>query len=330
MSATLPVSILGTHSVLPGRRVTTAEVLAALGKPGDPARWEKRTGIRARHWAEPGAPLTPAAAEALRGALADAGLDADALRRIILVYSGVGDVMFPATASAIAAELGLAGSCDAFDLKNACMGFLTALDVAARSVATGLGPVGVVVAEYASRAIRPADHRPFLIFGDAVAAAVIGPARAPGEGILASFLANDGSHPRDVFCEESSRTGKQEFIQMVGSAADIAEIAMSALRRGLAGLLARARARLDEIEWVVVHQPNGVMYDAILEDLEIDPARTVRVVDEIGSVAAAAIPFSLDRLRRTRPLRAGDRILMLGVGGGISYGATLYRIGGAA
>lgn len=326
----LPIGILGTHSVLPGRRVTTAEVLTALGKPGDPARWEKRTGIRARHWVEPGEPLTPAATEALRGALVDAGLRADELRRIILVYSGVGDVMFPATASAIAAELGLTGSCDAFDLKNACMGFLTALDVAARSVATGLGPVGVVVAEFTSRAIRPEEHRPFLIFGDAVSAAVIGPARSLDEGILATFLANDGSHPRDVFCEESSRTGRKEFIQMHGTAADIAEIAMSALRRGLDGLLERAGVRLAEIEWVVVHQPNGAMFDAILDDLGIDPARTVRVVDEIGSVAAVAIPFSLDRLRRTRPVRAGDRILMLGVGGGISYGATLYRVGGAA
>lgn len=324
----LPVAILGTHSVLPGRRVTTAEVLAELGRPGDAARWEERTGIRARHWVEPGAPLAPTAAEALRGALDEAGLRAADLRRIILVYSGQGDLAFPATANAVAAQLGLSGSCDAFDLKNACMGFLSALDVAARSVATGLGPVGIVVAEITSRGIRPSEHRPYLIFGDAVAAAVVGPARSRDEGIVATFLANDGSRPRDVFGEEPGRTDRREYIQMAGSSAEIAEIATRALGRGVAGLLERAKVDLHEIEWVLVHQPNGVMLDMIIDAFGIDPARTIRVVDEIGSVAAAAIPFSLDRLRRTRPLRGGDRILMMGVGGGVSYGATLYRIGG--
>jgi 3-oxoacyl-(acyl-carrier-protein) synthase III len=321
-----PVGILGTGTVLPGRRRTTAEVLDDLGKGEQAARYEALTGIHTRYWCRPDQRVASLAAEALALALVDADLDATALRRIILVYSGVNDLMFPATANRVAAHLGLRGSCDAFDLCNACMGFLTAFDLAARSVATGLGPVGVVSAELTSRAIRPSDWRPYLVFGDAVAAAIVGRSR-DGSDVLASFLGNDGSHPLDVFAEHSSLTGTKEYIQFSRSSGEIFEIAMRGLGAGLDGVLQRARLRLDKIEWVLPHQPNGAMVDKMLAQLRIDPARVVRVVDEIGSVASASIPVSLDRLRRTRPVKPGDRILMAGVGGGISYGGILYRVG---
>jgi 3-oxoacyl-(acyl-carrier-protein) synthase III len=322
----LPVSILGTQSVLPGRQVTTREVFDLLGRPGSAARWETRVCIRTRHWVEPGTLITPYAAAALRGALDEAGLEASELRRIILVYSGVGDLMFPATANGVAAALGLRGSCDAFDVKNACMGFLTGLDLAARSVATGLGPVGIAVADFNSRGIRPSDYRPFLVFGDAAASAVVGAGR-PGEGIVASFLANDGSRSPDVFALEPTVTGQREYIQFGPSADEIATIAIGAMRRGLEGLLDRAEVELRDIEWVIPHQPNPSMVDAMIDGLGLDGSRVLRVAEDIGSVASSSIPVALDRLRKTRRVKPGDRILMLGVGGGISYGGTLYRVG---
>jgi len=102
-----------------------------------------------------------------------------------------------ATANRVAAELGLSGSCDAFDMNNACMGFLSAFDVAARSVATGLGPVGTVVVELgvAEGMVVPEDPRPYLVFGEAMAGGGAGPRPRP-EGLLASHLSNDGTQPR--------------------------------------------------------------------------------------------------------------------------------------
>ncbi len=326
----LPAAILGTASLLPGRRVTTAEVAERLGRPGDAARMEAKTGIRARHWTEPGALLAPAAAEVLRQALGDSGLAPTSLRRIILARAGTGDRMFPATANAVAASLGLRGECDAFDLQNACMSFLSALDLAARSVMTGVGPVGVVAVDLCSRGIRPCEHRPYMVFGDAAAAAVVGAPRSSEEGIVASFLANDGSRPPDVYADEAAVTGERGFVRFEQSADDIVAVALGALRRGVDGVLARAGVKLRDVAWVLPHQPNGVMFDGIVRAFELDPARVVRVVDETGSVAAASLPYSLDVLRRTRPVRAGDLVLMMGVGGGVSYGATLYRVGGAA
>jgi 3-oxoacyl-[acyl-carrier-protein] synthase III len=327
VSIDLPVRILGTGSVLPGPPRTTAEIAAHLSVQRDAAEWEQRTGIKTRHWVAPGVKQAPLAAEALRQALEAARLPATALRRIVLTHSGAADLMFPATANQVAAALGLAGSCDAFDINNACVGFLSAFDIAARSVVTGLSPVGIVAAEVPSLVIRPEEHRPYLVMGDAMAAAVVGAAR-PGEGIIASAYGNDGTLPPDVLVESPFATGKREYMQFRQSSRDILEIAFNAMRAGIEAVLERARVRLSEVEWVLLHQPNGVMVRLMVKRFGIDPARMVIVVHDIGSVGSASIPVSLDRLMRTRPVQPGDRILMAGVGGGVAHGAVLYRVGG--
>ncbi|MGZ3461658.1 MAG: 3-oxoacyl-[acyl-carrier-protein] synthase III C-terminal domain-containing protein, partial [Archangium sp.] len=104
--------------------------------------------------------------------------------------------------------------------------------------------------------------------------------------------------------------------------------AIAALVSATQAVLARAGLSLAEVEWVLPHQPNGAMLQLLTRTLEVEPARVVPVVHEAGSVGAASIPLSLDRLLRTRPVRAGDRILMVGVGAGVSHGAVLYRVGG--
>jgi 3-oxoacyl-[acyl-carrier-protein] synthase III len=85
--------------------------------------------------------------------------------------------------------------------------------------------------------------------------------------------------------------------------------------------------KLEDVPWVLPHQPNGAILDLMVKALGIDPERVVPVARYAGSVGAASIPMSLDRLLRTRTVLPGDRILMVGVGAGISYGAVLYRIG---
>src|SRR5262249_39492578 len=151
MRAAIPVRIAGTASFQPGPAYTTAELAERVTPPRDPADAIARTGITSRHFAPAGRRAVDLAADALRAALASAALRPEALRRLVFVSSVGGDQIAPANANLIAGALGLSGSCDSFDLNNACMGFLTALDLGARSVATGLGPVGIVVVELLSR-----------------------------------------------------------------------------------------------------------------------------------------------------------------------------------
>jgi 3-oxoacyl-(acyl-carrier-protein) synthase III len=321
----IPVRILGTSSVLPGPAVTTAELCARVGR--DAEEVERKTGIRTRHFAPPGTKAADVAATALRGALESAGVEARALRRILCVTSMGGDVTTPATASRVAAALGLAGSCDAMDVSNACMGFLSAFDLAARSVATGLGPVGIVSVELLSRTTTPEDPRPYLVLGDAAAAAVLGPGR-PGEGVLGVSLGNDGTFPPDVVLESPHATGKLERMRFLTPSKEMTRVALDALMRAARSVLDEAGVALPDVEWVLTHQPNGSMLEAILRALDVGPERSVRVVDTVGSVGSASLGTGLDRLLRTRPVKAGDRILLVGVGAGVAYGAVLYRVGG--
>lgn len=321
----IPVRILGTASYFPGKLMTTAEVSRMAIPPKDPAVVEAKTGIHTRWLAGPELRIADMAAHALRGAAEAAGIDVRDLKRVILANSNGGDVIGPATANDTVHALGLDNRCDCFDVINACMGWLTALDLGARSVATGLYPVGVVSAEANSRGIRPDDPRPWLVFGDAAAAAILVPGR-PGEGILGIKLGNDGSLSRTVYVEHPAVCRTLESITMAIPNAEIGRIALEALQGSAAAVLAECGETMANVDWVLPHQPNGVLLDMTIEALGVPREKVVPVVAEIGSVVSASIPVSLDRLFRTRQVLRGDRILMIGVGSGISYGAALYRV----
>jgi 3-oxoacyl-(acyl-carrier-protein) synthase III len=321
----LPVRIAGTSSIPVGPAISTAEIVTRVDPPRDAATVEARTGIASRRFAPSDATAAGLGAAALSSALERAELRAEALERIILVTSGGVDLIFPATANLIAARLGLSMTCDCFDLANACMGFLTALDIAARGIATGGGPVGIAVVELPSRRITPKDARPYLVFGDAAAAAVVAPARGRG-GILGSWLRNDGIAFGNVRLESEVLTGRLETIRFTAPQETMGREAIDAVQAATQEALKQADLSLADVDWVLPHQPNGALLDLIVKALGFDPGRVVPVVRELGSAGAASIPVSLDVLMRERPVRAGDRVLLVGVGAGISCGAVLYQV----
>ena len=324
----LPARVAGTAHIAPGTPVSTAELVTRLSPAPDPERVTARTGIVSRHFDTPSPTRgTELGVRALREALAAASLPAEALRRLVYVSSMGGDLLVPANANRVAAGLGLARTCDCFDLSNACMGFLSAFDIAARSIATGVGPVGIVVVELGHRVISPEDPRPFLVFGDAVVATVLDQAR-DDEGVLASWLRNDGPAGGDVYMAHPLVTGQRETVRFTATSQRMGADAIGYLREAADAVLGEAGLSLGEIEWVLPHQPNGTLLDRIIESLNLRTDRVVRMVHDVGSVSAASIPVSLHRLLSSGRVRPGDRILMLGVGTGISYGAVLLRAGG--
>jgi 3-oxoacyl-(acyl-carrier-protein) synthase III len=321
----IPVRIAGTGTVPAGRTVSTAELVARLGQ-GDVAAIEAKTGIVSRWFAEEGDTAAAFGARALRAALDAAGLAPPAIERLIFVSSLGGDALIPATSNKIAAALDLRGTCECFDMNNACMGFLSAFDVGARSVATGRGPVAIVVGELGSRFITPADPRPYLVVGDGVAAAVL-VRGGEGEGMLASWLRNDGTIAGDVELRHPGITGQRETTRFTTSHKHITELAIEGFRTAIENVLAPAGVALGDVEWLVLHQPNGSLLRTVAEALNLDPERMINVVRDVGSVGAASMPIGLDRLLRSGRVRPGDRILMAGVGAGASYGAVLVRVG---
>ncbi len=322
----IPVELLGTGSLLPPRILDNAEIAATLDPPLDPAGIEPRTGIAHRHWVEPGTRSVTLGTEVLRRALASAGLEASDLRRIMFASAAGGDQISPANANYIADALGLARTCDCFDVNNACTAFLTAMDIGARSVATGLGPVGIVIVEINSDIIDLADPRTSLIFGDAAAAVILGPGD-PDAGVLGSYLANDPSRGKTIFMDHPRWSGKLCKVEFGTSNRTITAGALDLLMDATNRTLAQAEVAIEDVEWVLPHQPNGKLYEAIVDALGVDRDKTYKVVHRIGSTGAAAVPFSLDQLLKHRDVKPGDRVLMLSIGGGVGYGATVLRLG---
>lgn len=322
----IPARILATSSVLPGRPVTTEELCRVAYPDRDPARMRARLGIDTRYWADDDTTHATLAAAALRLALARAGLAPEQLVRLIHVCCTGGDFLLPATANAVAAELGLHGSCDCLDVNNACTGSLASIDMLTRCVATGLHPVAVVVSELFSKHLHPSEPRSYVVFGDAAAAVVLGPGGG-GEGVLASYLRNDGALRGSVGLGHGGLTHRQEYVRFGASNDQIATEANDALCGAIAEVLRRTELTIDQMDWVLPHQPNGVMLEMMVGRLGVPRERLVPVVGEIGSVGAASVPVSLDRLVQSGRLRPGQRILLASVGAGIGYGAMIYQVG---
>jgi 3-oxoacyl-(acyl-carrier-protein) synthase III len=328
------VRILGTGSALPSRTLTTAQ-LAARAMPNRAAGdVEKRTGISARRWVSvnDGESATSLAAVAVAQALEVASLAPRDLRRVLFVSSSGGDQLCPANVNELLRELGIAGTCDGFDINNACMGFLSAFDVAVRTVVTGTSPVAVVVSETLSRFIAAESPRSYVVLGDAAAAIVIGSVDAHEnddvtEGVLACDFGNDGTANGTVRLEHPGLTNQSETFEFAESSAALTETAVATLKATAHATLQQAGLAFDDIDWFCPHQPNGRILDVISSAFGVPASKVIPVVNELGSVGAAAIPVSLDRLMRSGRAKEGDRIMMVGVGGGLSWGSVIVCLG---
>ena len=284
----------------------------------------RKSGIETRRWIEPGTLAAALGGRALEQALAQADLPPGALRRIIFVSSTGGDHLLPATAHDVADRLGLSETCDAFDVSNSCVGFLTALDIGCRSVATGEGPVGIVAVETFSRQLSPQGPRAFVVLGDAAAAAVLRP--SPRGGLLASYLRTSDRLRGKMTMALPGTPGARPYHDFDARSRELLDSALASIGAAVNEVLARAALPLSAVDWFVLHQPNGSMYARLVEALGIDFSRTVNVVRDLGSLGCASVPTGLDRLFRTRPVESGQRILLASVGAGTAYGAALYEV----
>jgi 3-oxoacyl-[acyl-carrier-protein] synthase-3 len=326
-----PVVIRGTGSAVAGVRQETEALIRQALPEGDVAVLRERIGIATRYWVAPEERAAALGATALGRALEMAGCDARDLERIVFVSSTGGDWLIPATANDVAALAGCDDTCDAFDVNNSCAGFITAFDLAARSVATGLGLVAVVVAETFSRYLTPEEPRPYLVLGDAAGAVILGRDRGRERaqkkaGVLGTWLRNSSRLREQMMTPHPGRSGRPEPIRFGTSSAALLASALEAVQKSTDALLSQAELTWADVDWFLPHQPNGEMLAQLVARLPVKAEQTVPIVGEVGSVGAASIPFSLDRLLRTRQVRPGELILMAGFGSGTAYGAALYQV----
>ena len=316
--------IAGTGSELPPRRLSNqdlADQLARQGVETSDAWIVERTGIRFRHFADPGVSSSDLGVQAARHALEAAGCQPADIDLIICATS-TPDMVFPSTACLIQQKLGIAG-CAAFDVQAVCSGFVYALGVADAMIRTGAARRALVIgAEVFSRLLDFKDRTTCVLFGDGAGAVVLEASDQPG--VLASSLHADGRHA-DILCTPGTVAGGQvlgdPFLKMQGQA--VFKLAIGVLEEVTREVLGRAGCEASSIDWLVPHQANIRIMQSAARKLGLTMEQLVVTVDQHGNTSAASIPLALDHAVRQGQIRRGQRLLLEGVGGGFTWGAVL-------
>jgi 3-oxoacyl-[acyl-carrier-protein] synthase-3 len=317
--------VLGCGSYLPRQILSNAELAERIDTSDE---WiVQRTGIKQRHIAAEGEFTSHLATHAARAALADAGIDAQAIDLIVLATS-TPDNTFPATAVAVQNELGIHHGA-AFDLQAVCTGFVFALATADNFLRAGAFRRALVIgAETFSRILDWNDRGTCVLFGDGAGAVVLEAQPQPGEptdrGILTTHLRSDGRHKSKLYVDggpSSTQTvgqlrmeGREVFKHAVGMITDVIVDAFKA-----------TGASAEEIDWFVPHQANKRIIDASAHKLHIAPQKVVLTVDLHGNTSAASIPLALSVAVRDGRIKKGDLVLLEAMGGGFTWGSALVR-----
>lgn len=322
--------ILGTGSYTPAR-VLTNDDLAHMVDTSD--EWIRtRTGIRERRIAAADEASSDMGVEAAQRALDDAGLRAADID-LLIVATITPDTPMPACACFVQHKLGVPAHAACFDLNAACSGFLYALDTACALLGSGRYRKALVIGvEKLSNVVDWRDRTTCVLFGDGAGAAVLGLSEAADRGLLGTRLGCDGASA-DLLCIPNggsrapatceSIEARNHCIQMKGR--EVFKLAVRGMDEAAREILEQHGLRADQISLVIPHQANLRIIEAISEYLELPLDRFFINVDRYGNTSAASIPIALDEARRAGRLRAGDLVLLVAFGAGLTYGSALIR-----
>ena len=316
--------LAGVGAYLPARAVSNDELARTVETTDEWIR--ERTGIRQRYIAAPHETAAFMGTAAARAALADAGAVAGEVDAIILATS-TPDQAFPATALRVQAALGVTKGFG-FDIAAACAGFIYALSVADSMLRTGQARGALVIgSEVYSRILNWQDRGTCVLFGDGAGAVFLRAGEGGqfdrgilsthlhAQGTLGDILYVDGAVGRHDRPGHLVMNGREVFRHAVVRLAEAVEEALAAN-----GLTQR------DIDWLVPHQANLRIIDAMGRKLGLPPERVVITVDRHANTSAASVPLALADARKDGRIRTGDLVLMEALGGGLTWGSALVRM----
>jgi 3-oxoacyl-[acyl-carrier-protein] synthase-3 len=314
--------IIGTGGYLPPRVVKNDEFSRRLDTSD--AWIRERTGIAERRFAAETQASSDLALEASREALAASGTAASEID-LIIVATSTPDYVFPSTACLLQAKLGVRG-CAAFDVQAVCSGFVYGLATADGFIRAGMSRRALVIgAEVFSRILDWSDRATCVLFGDGAGAVVLAADSRPG--VHASRLHADGRYA-DLLSVPGNVCGGRilgsPFLQMHGK--EVFKFAVKVLDEVGRETVAAAGMTLAEVDWLIPHQANVRILDATARRLGIAPEKLVVTVDRHGNTSAASVPLALDEWVRAGRIRSGHRVLLQGVGGGFTWGASMVTM----
>ncbi|MGK7861496.1 beta-ketoacyl-ACP synthase III [Falsiroseomonas sp. E2-1-a4] len=315
--------IAGTGGYLPARSVSNDELAAEKNLDTTNDWIVERTGIRRRHFAAIGETASSMGMEACRAALAQAGASAADVDAVI-VATATPDSAFPSTATRIQGGLGVTRGF-AFDLSAACTGFIYALSVADAMIRTGHARgVLVVGTEIYSRILDWSDRGTCVLFGDGAGAVFLRAEEGTARGLLSTHLHSDGRFG-DILQVDggAGSTGCAGVVRMAGR--EVFKHAVTKLASAVDEALAANGLGHDDIAWLVPHQANIRIIEAMGRKLHMGLDRVVVTVDRHANTSAASIPLALAEATRDGRIKPGELVLMEAIGGGLTWGAALAR-----
>jgi 3-oxoacyl-[acyl-carrier-protein] synthase-3 len=286
-----------------------------------------RSGIERRHIAAPDETTTDLAEHAARAAMEAAGVgpaDID----FVVVGTTTPDLVFPNVGCLLQDRLGIHGSA-AFSLEAACSGFIYALSVADKFIASGQSRCALVVgAETLSRIVDWTDRSTCVLFGDGAGAVVLKPDSEAG--IISTHLRADGRY-KDLLTARSGVSVQPEGaalrdgynVRMSGN--EIFKVAVKSLESIVDETLAHNDLDRSEIDWLIPHQANIRIIQATAKRLGMSMEKVILTVQEYGNTSAASVPMALDVAVRTGKVRRGQLLLLEAFGGGLTWGSALVR-----
>jgi len=321
-------SITGVGSYVPERILTNADLEKMVETTDE---WiTSRTGIKERRIAAANEFTSDLATKAARRAMEMAGVTAEQID-LIIVASITPDMPFPNTACLVQQKIG-ARRIPSFDIEAACSGFIYALEVGQQFIASRtFETVLVIGAEKLSSITNWKDRNTCVLFGDGAGAAIL--QHRPGaNGLLTSVLGADGSKAGLLSmpgggsaCPASPTTVADglHFLRMDGK--ETFKNAVQAMCGAATEALQRCELTIDQIKYVIPHQANRRIIDAVGERLNAKPEQVFINLHKYGNTSAASVAIALDEAVREGKLQRGELILIVAFGAGLTWGAAIIE-----
>jgi 3-oxoacyl-[acyl-carrier-protein] synthase-3 len=330
MGKRIAAKITGVAGYVPPRVVTNSDLEKIVDTSDEWIR--TRTGIRERHYAEPGVASSHLGTEAAKKLLVAKGIGADEIELIVLA-TVTPDMLFPATACLIQDRLG-AKNAWGFDLSAACSGFAYALTVGAQFVGSGTHKkVLVIGSDVMTSILDYTDRATCVLFGDGAGAVLLEPA-AEGEGILDFSHDIDGSGGENLYMPGGGSLNptsaetvakRMHFVHQEG--AQVFKYAVRRMSEHAVNILERNGLTSKDLALVVPHQANLRIIKGMQERLGIEDSKVMINIDHFGNTTAGTIPLGLMEAVEQKRVKKGDLVLLIAVGAGYTTGAVLMRWG---
>ena len=326
----LPVTIIGTGSYVPERRLTNADLEKMVETSNE---WiVERTGILERRIAAADEFTSHMGTKAAERALENAGITAEEVDLIIL-STVTPDTFTPSTACYVQKNLG-AKNAIAFDISAACSGFLYAMKTAVQYIGTGQCKTALIIAaEKLSTVVNWNDRSTCVLFGDGAGAAVLRLGDQPGDGsILATDIGTDGTL-HDLLripgggsaCPITPENAHERLATLAMRGNEVFRHAVAHMKASATDVINRAGLQPEDIKLIIPHQANLRIINAVAQRLSIPEGRVFINLEKYGNTSAAAVAIAFDEAHREERFKKGDNVVLVTFGAGLTWAAAAIR-----